>query len=242
MVSLYNSTGSWGLGYIGLGSNTPPAAGIATASIATALATAAILDPEPFSKAALAISAGLVALFQQVFGIGTGCGQTCVLASNIANQVGALLEQNVDNYTSQPIRTKSMQAQALAIYDNAWQQLTQGCSNPQLGDAGKRCITDRQAGACTWKTSQGGWNQDGTYTKFGPNGSGQTCWNWFIGMRDPISSDPFVLDDSQVILSSGGNVISNIVSDISTGNIFSNPLVLLAGLALVSGLYFMESK
>jgi len=242
MQSLYNNLGS-----IGLGTATgAPVASIATAGISTALATAAIIDPEPFSKMALAISAGLVALFQQVFGVGTGCGQTCILASNAANQVATLLEKNVDNYTSQPIRTKSMQAQALGIFDNAWTTLQSACNNPQLGDAGKRCVSDRQQGACTWKTNQGGWNSDGTFTKFGENGSGNECWNWFVGMRDPIANDPFVVDDSQVIVQSGSNAISNIISDITsgsvTGSIFSNPLVLLAGLALVGGLYFMESK
>ena len=75
-----------------------------------------------------------------------GCGQTCVQASNIANQVGALLVQNVNAYTGSPIRTVSMQTAALNTFDTAWASLQQACGNAALGAAGQRCITDRQRG------------------------------------------------------------------------------------------------
>jgi hypothetical protein len=88
-----------------------------------------------------------------------------------------------------------MQVAALNTFDTAWQALQQACGNPQLGAAGQRCISDRQAGACTWKASAGGWQADGTYKMWGAAGSGSDCWNWFIGMRDPIANDPNVQPD-----------------------------------------------
>lgn len=127
-----------------------------------------------------------------------GCGQTCVLATQYANQADTILAQNVDAYTSSPLRYASMQAAALNTFDTTWTALQQACGQAQLGTAGQNCITDRQRGSCKWKASQGGWNSDGSYTKWGAAGSGTACWNWFIGMRDPIANDPFVQPDPMV--------------------------------------------
>lgn len=134
-----------------------------------------------------------------------GCGQTCIQATQYANQADSILEQNVDAYTSSPIRYVSMQQAALNTFDTAWAALQQACGQPALGQAGVNCITDRQAGSCKWKASPGGWNQDGTYTKWGPAGSGSACWNWFSGMRDPIANDPFVQPDPVALGSIGNN-------------------------------------
>ena len=154
----------------------------------------------PVVGAAIAALVGIGLAIANAF---KGCGQTCIQASNIANQVGALLVQNVNAYTSSPVRYQSMQTAALNTFDTAWASLQQACGNPSLGQAGQRCISDRQAGACTWKASPGGWNADGTYTMWGAAGSGSACWNWFIGMRDPIANDPNVQPDPVPASSSG---------------------------------------
>jgi hypothetical protein len=231
----------------GLGAGT--VAGQTASGIAVGLATAAILDPEPFSKVALAIAAGLVTLFQSVFGVGNGCGQTCVQATAIANQVATLLTQNMNNYISQPIRTVSMQTAALAVFDQAWASMQQGCG-AIAGAAGKDCVTDRAEGACKWMASPGGWvtNADGTCTfnYWGAAGSGSSCWNWFNGMRDPIANDPCVVPDSAVnmvsTVASGVNsaavslgIPTTVVNTVDTGitDLMSNPMLLIAGVALV---------
>lgn len=143
--------------------------------------------------AATAIATALESLF-------SGCGATCIQSTQFANQFGDLLSQNVHNYVSSPVRTQSMQAAALKVFDNAWAQLVAACSNPALGTAGQNCIGDRQQGACKWKSSPGGWVQSSaggwTYTWAGPAGSGNACWNYFVGMRDPIANDPDVIPDS----------------------------------------------
>lgn len=124
-----------------------------------------------------------------------GCGQTCVISSQDANQVGDVMLQNLRQYTAAPFNP-SLQAAALNNFDTAWAALQAACSNPQLGAAGQRCLSDRQRGACTWKASPGGWVADSTasggyrWTDWGAAGSGSACWNYLVGMRDPIANDP----------------------------------------------------
>jgi hypothetical protein len=143
---------------------------------------------------------GIITIAQLLVGIFKGCGQTCVEATSIANQVATVLTQNVQNYVNSPVRTQSMQDAAINNFQTAWSALVANCNNPQLGSAGQNCISQRQQGACAYKTSPGGWtqNSDGScsYTWAGANGSGSTCWNWFVGFLDPIQNDPCVQSDS----------------------------------------------
>jgi hypothetical protein len=145
-----------------------------------------------------AVIGGLIAIGSTVASLFGGCGQTCVQATNIANQVGGVMNQNVTQYLAAPIHYQSLQAAALNNFDTAWAALVQACSNPQLAAAGQRCISDRQRGSCKWKTSPGGWQQQSgkwVYVAPGPSGSGTTCWDWFVGNRDPIANDPTVVAD-----------------------------------------------
>ena len=200
------------------------AAGIAaTTSIMAALGSNLTVLGLALPVVGTAIAA-IVAVGIAVANMFRGCGQTCVAATNIANQADALMEQNVNAYTSSPVRYASMQTAALNTFDTTWAALQQACSNPQLQAAGQRCITDRQRGGCTWKASPGGWNPDGTFTHWGAAGSGSSssCWNWFVGMRDPIANDPFVQPDpvpgsavSGSIPLTGSSVNSSASSDLT---------------------------
>jgi hypothetical protein len=159
-------------------------------------------------SAIAAIGMGIAALF-------SGCGQTCTQATSIANQVGDYLAQNLAAYLASPVHYASLQAAALNNFNTAWAALVQGCSSAQLSNAGQDCISQRQQGACAYKTSPGGWsmgssapacssgtasgvacsNAGYTYTYPGANGSGSSCWNYFVGFHDPIASDPTVVPD-----------------------------------------------
>jgi hypothetical protein len=175
--------------------------------------------------------AGAVAVGQLLVGIFRGCGETCVEATDIVNQVEPVLQQNLANYLSSPIRTKSMQAAFLNNFATAWGAVVQNCNNPQLLSAGQNCIKDRQQGACAYKTSPGGWtqNSDGTctYKYNGPNGSGSTCWNWFVGYHDPIANDPCVVPDSvvtsPVTLPAGSSATSLPSATTTTGTAVTTP-------------------
>lgn len=176
------------------------------------------------------ISIGLLVANQ--FG---GCGQTCVEATKIADQVGALLDQMLQTYLAAPVHYYSMQQAYLTQWDAAWAALEKACSNPQLGDAGARCITDRQRGSCKWHTSPGGWQQANgvwQYIAPGPDGSGSTCWNWFVGSRDPVANDPTVVPDPASSASSPLSAISSAVSGVS-------PVILIGGALLVGAWLFI---
>lgn len=204
------------------------AAGVSTAA-STLVALSAITGPVGIAIAGLA-SIGL--MIANAF---SGCGQTCVEATNIANQVGALFDQMLNTYMSAPIHYKSMQTAYLQQWDAGWNALQAACSNPQLGAAGQRCISDRARGSCKWHTSPGGWQQqNGTwvYVAPGPDGSGSTCWDWFVGSRDPVANDPTVVPDPTP-LSSVGSSLNSIASGIGlNSNLLLPGALVLGALAL----------
>jgi hypothetical protein len=173
---------------------------IATTAIAGALSTGAAAGSAagatilgmsaslavPIIGAALAgITIGIEKLIQN-----SGCGPTCVQTSAWANQAEPYLKQNIAAYFALPApRSQSAQAAALANFDAIWNQLLQLCSQPDVGNAGKRCISDRQSGACTWKQTS-----DSPLLQFPGEPAPGACWNWFNGYRDPISMDAAVPD------------------------------------------------
>lgn len=159
-------------------------------SIGTGAAVAASFIPAsfvPFIGPALA-AAGII--IEAI--INSGCGQTCIISTEFANKANAALQQNIEGYfaprmingkydPSITLTTESQQA-ALMAYQQLVNWLIQQCSNPQLGNAGVRCITDRQAGACTWRQPAS------SVPPWGTPGAGE-CWNWDNGYRAPIAND-----------------------------------------------------
>ncbi len=119
----------------------------------------------------------------------SGCGQTCIVTSQWANQAAAALQQVKDAYFALPApRTNAQKAVALANGQDIWRTLQQQCGQPGTGDAGKRCISDRQAGACTWHQAY-----PPTYPGDPELGA---CWNWDNGYFAAIRQDPTVPDAS----------------------------------------------
>lgn len=150
---------------------------VAGSSVAGILGVSAAVAVPIVGAAIVGITAGIVAL------INSGCGQSCIITSQWADQAGELLVRNLHAYDALPRpRTRAQQAAALANFDAIWNWLVQQCSQVS-GGAGENCIKDRQAGACHWKDASG------------------QCWNWFSGMRDPIAHDPDVVDDATAALS-----------------------------------------
>ena len=217
---------------------------IASAAAAGASTTASILVALGTVGGPVgAVIAGIAALGIALANVFGGCGNTCVEATNIANQVGPILGNNLETYLSAPIHYASMQAAALNNFDTAWAALEQGCSNPALGSAGKACISDRQAGGCTWKVAEPfGWTQgaDGSWS-YVPAGAadpnGTICWNWFSGMRDPIANDPTVVPDPSPVSATATNLLSD-VGVSSTATIAGIPVsdLLLPGALLLLAL------
>lgn len=204
------------------------------ATIAGATAIGAIAGPIG------AIAGALVALLSSVF---KGCGSSCTLTSDAANQVEQLLQQNLQAYMSSG-HTQAEQAAALANFNNTWAQLEQYCGQASFGTAGENCISDREAGACHYKTSTGGWQQTNgqwNYVYPGAEGSGSTCWNWFVGYHDPIANDPTVVANAasptSASASGTGTVsddIDSIWSELTGGGSNYAPLLLIGGILLLA--------
>jgi len=178
---------------------TPVASAVGGTAAAGALGISASLAVPLVGAALAGITFAVIKLIQN-----SGCGVTCVETSQWANQAEPLLRQNLDAYFALPKpRAQSAQAAALANFDAIWAQLQKLCSQPGTGNAGKRCISDRQAGACTWK-------QTATYSAdimaAGEPQIGQ-CWSWFSGYRDPIQNDPNVAPDSQAASAAGNSLL-----------------------------------
>ena len=181
--------------------------------------------------------AGAITVAQLLVGIFKGCGQTCVEATDIVNQVEPVLQQNLATYLASPVHTQSLQAAAINNFQTAWNAVVQNCNNPSLATAGQNCISERQQGACAYKTSPGGWQQNGgtwQYVYPGANGSGSTCWNWFVGYLDPIQNDPTVVPDSVVTSPSSSTVgTTTATSAVSTTTDYT-PLLLIGAAALAA--------
>lgn len=151
----------------------------------------------------------------------SGCGQTCIETSGWANQAEPQLQKNLAAYLSLPVpRPKSAQVLALANFDTIWARLQELCGQPGTGDAGVRCISDRQAGACKWRDAQG------------------VCFNWFSGYRDPIANDSGVYDDSISAIASNAvsSVGSDLVASLSSASAGISPAWLALGALALLGL------
>jgi hypothetical protein len=164
-----------------------PAAGSAaagTGALITAAGGAALAGP-------IGAVVGAALAILGVLGVGGGCGQSCIAASNDANAIEVALKANLAAFLAGQIS----QATALANFQALWLQLQEGCAQVG-GSAGQACISDRQAGACKWETSPGGWDAAScTYTAPGAAGSGNTCWNWDVGYRAAIADAPACFTD-----------------------------------------------
>ena len=117
----------------------------------------------------------------------------------------------------------TQEKEALTVFDAIWTDLEQQCGAPSLGDPGKRCISDRQQGACKWKqTGQSPW----------PGGPALgECWNWFNAYRDPIANDPVVADPVSSVAGAAQS-LESILSGSSGSS--AVPLLLVAALVAVA--------
>lgn len=118
-----------------------------------------------------------------------GCGSTCTLTSDQANAVANYLQQNLNAFQSGQIDKTT----ALANFQTGWNALVTYCSNPQMGNAGKRCIEDRE----------------------GSRNGGNGKYDWFAYYYDPIENA--ISSSTSIVNGSVGSSISNLTSTISGG-------------------------
>jgi hypothetical protein len=174
--------------------------GLASAGAAITVSTLVAMGSitGPVGAAIGAAAAGIILAGQLIAKQFEGCGQTCVVASQDADQVATYLTQNLQAYQSAPIRYASLQAGALNNVDTAFTALRQACSDPNLGAAGQRCISERlvRGGTAPWC----------------PN-PGNTGCDWYALFRDPIANDPSVVPDPSPVSSAGSSLLSAVGID-----------------------------
>lgn len=182
-------------GYAALGTATsilPVIAGAmsSTATVASATGLAPMLTAigisgpaAPFVAAAIAVA---LPVFKLIKALASGCGETCLVTSNWANQAEEALKEINRQYFAQPSRTRSSQAQFLQLVDEVFRQLRELCSNPATGAAGQRCISERlvRGGTAPWCDKPG-----------------RTGCDWYALYFDPIANDNGAVADPDVITS-----------------------------------------
>lgn len=197
-------------------------AAVGSSAVGIFTATGAIAGPV---GAVVGAAIGLVTTLITALIANSGCGETCIETSQWANQAEPLLLQNVQAYFAQPApRSQSSQAAALANFDSVWATLVSQCSQQGTGDAGQRCISDRQAGACTWKQSST--SPLLAYVSYGEPNTGE-CWNWFSGYRDPIANDTDVVEDSSSALAQGAvDTTASVLSSVGLPSSWALPALI----------------
>jgi hypothetical protein len=178
--------------------------------------------------------AGGIAVASLIVSMFKGCGAKCIIASQDADKFEAPLKQNLAAYMAAPVHYASLQRAFLNNVDTLFAALNQACSDPALGDPGRRCISERlDRTACHWKNSGGNT----------PSGSGNVCWNWVVGYRDPIANDPSVVPDPSPIQQAGSSVLQSFGLSPST-SVFGLSLsdLLLPGLLIGAALLLPSGK
>jgi hypothetical protein len=161
--------------------------------------------------------------------LNSGCGQSCIVTSNWANEAEKLLADNIAKYFAIPApRPRSVQALAVNNGRAIIAYLTQECSQPGLSTAGKNCIEDRQAGACKWRQTA-----DSPLLKYPGEPQPGECWNWVSGYIDPIASDPNAVDDAALALAQAEGSVAGAFSSVFAPSSSGFPLALVAALALI---------
>lgn len=210
-------------------------AGGALLGAGAAVAAPALLSAGLISAAAVPFIGPAIAGVTLAIGLlvkNSGCGQTCVITSQWANQAEPLLAQNIREYFKVPApRAQSLQKTALDNFDRIWDTLVKQCSQPGTGNAGVRCISDRQANACTWHQTS-----DSPLLQYPGEPQPGECWNWWSGYRDPIANDPDVVPDGALLAASASDVTSTVASDLSGGG--SNLLLFGAAALVLAGVFF----
>lgn len=202
-----------GVSGLGLSTQVNEIASIAATGAATTGALLTALQVSAMAGPIGAAIAGLIGVGIGIANLFKGCGQTCVAATNIANQLETYWQQNLDHYMQAPVHYASMQAAALNNFDTGWNALYKACSDPALGAAGQRCISERQrGGASPWCCNSP------TSVNVG-NGMCTGC-DAFADFRDPIANDPNVVPDPVAATASGSGTSG------SGSSVFSFPLPL----------------
>jgi hypothetical protein len=141
-------------------------AGIAGAGLATvqAAASAGLITLGTTAAAAIPVAGAVIAVGTLIYGLlhDSRAGQQKLETTAAVNKAEQFMQQNLAAWNASD-KSNANQAQALQNFDAAWQSIVNFCSQASEGNAGKRCISERQRGS---------------------------QYDYFAAYRDPIANDP----------------------------------------------------
>lgn len=117
----------------------------------------------------LAITGGMIGV-TQLISHWKKAAQRRAIATQIVNEIEPYFKQNLDAFLANP--TESNQKQAIYNFYVLWDEVLSQCGKDELGQAGRRCISDREEGSTAL-----GWG------------------NWFTAYLDPIRNHQGILED-----------------------------------------------
>jgi hypothetical protein len=166
-----------------------------------------------------AIAGGALFAGQLIASLVDQNGPKKLAATEIANNAMYAAQVNVSEWRNYPpnMKTKALQVEYLNNFLKIWGYLTQGCSDPNLGSAGQRCISER--------------DHNGIY-------------DYWAGYYDPILNDPEVYDPTvlpQALAVNNQAIQATTIANPVTGGtlinfVEQNPMIdlaILGGIALV---------
>jgi hypothetical protein len=144
-----------------------------------------------------------------------GCGQTCIQATQYANQAAEALDKARSIYMSAPVHYYSAQQGTLQLMQQVFDALNEACGDPTLGKAGQNCISERlvRGGTAPWC----------------PNPGHVGC-DWITYYYDAVAKDPTVVPDPSPLSSVESSLSSVFGGGTSGGSVL--PLVMVGALVL----------
>ena len=112
-------------------------------------------------------AAALIAVGSLIAGMFKGCGSSCVIASNDANKIEPVLQQNLQAYLVDPDSHEKLASGGLEQFrSRVWNALKTAVQRSIAWSAGQRCISDRTKGRALTKSrlAAGHRTPDGTCT------------------------------------------------------------------------------
>lgn len=146
--------------------------------------------------------------------------------THIVDQAESFLKQYLAAWNSSN-KTQAEKDLYLKDFWQIWQQVVDACSNDAYGSPGHACIEDRMP-------------QGMTITAGGKTYKGNGKWNWFAYYFDPVNNyqvpSQGFFDGTGLDLGLGPT-IQNLL-----GGTGINPMLLLAGLLVLGGVWYMTSE
>lgn len=205
MIPMGRQSPGPGIGGIGDMQTVNTVLSVAPTAFGTTVATAAALGATWATGTAVAVAVPVVGAVAAgiIFWLNRRGPRQKVAATQIVDEAEKILQQNLEAYRQ--ARTTVSQSVAKDNFEIVWRQVVQACSNPNLGDPGRRCISERDRGG---------------------------RWDWWRAYYDPIANDQPPMPD---VATTAGVMAraEQAAGEIGTGLAQGSPSVLIP-LALVA--------